>query len=264
MRVGEHASPRAFARGRLSSRIVLSNQSVCRTCAVKTNGFCSRLEPETLDILTQRRQHMELPEGAPVPMGEFLIVTRGVLRLVQTGEDGRRRILGVTFQGEAVLPEEQRDGISLEAATDATLCRIQPSSRQAAMALGKDLRAQVFRLVRAKQDRARHLAVVLATLGPDERLRSFLYFCTAFMPWEPLPGGGVLTMQLDRQDLAALLGTTPETICRALREFDRSGLIRMLDPRHFVIPDLERLRAGSACSALVDATDMNAGGAPGR
>lgn len=185
--------------------------------------------------------------------GDFAILTRGLLRLAQYGAEGRRRILGVTLPGEAVLPEDQRDGLTLEAATEATICLIHPSSRQAAMTVGHDFRDQFLRCVRKKQDRTHKLAVALATLGPNERLLAFLADCTAYMPWEPLPGGGgILTMLLDRQDIAALLGTTVETICRALHGFDDKGLIRILDPRHFAIPDLDRLRLQATGCATAD------------
>ena len=67
------------------------------------------------------------------------------------------------------------------------------------------------------------------------------------MPWEPLPGGGgVLDLDLPRADIADLLGTTIESISRISRKFHREGLIRIVDPRRFAIPDLARLaRRGS-------------------
>jgi len=58
------------------------------------------------------------------------------------------------------------------------------------------------------------------------------------MPWRAQGrAGGVLTLALNRRDVADMLATTPETICRTLKGFEKEGLIEMIDPVHVRVLD---------------------------
>ena len=62
------------------------------------------------------------------------------------------------------------------------------------------------------------------------------------MPYTPLPeGGGLLTVELPRADIADLLGITVETISRVTRRLEAEGIIRIRTAQSFEIPDLGRL-----------------------
>jgi len=82
----------------------------------------------------------------------------------------------------------------------------------------------------------------LGALSPEERFCAFLALSTRFMPYQAQPdGSAIVSMQMPRIDIADLLGTTVETICRINRKLAKAGIIEIKDPSHFRIPDLRRL-----------------------
>jgi CRP/FNR family transcriptional regulator len=104
------------------------------------------------------------------------------------------------------------------------------------------LRADLLRQKQDQLDRLQWLTWTLCAMGPEERLCAFLALSSKFLPYQPLPdGSGVLTMVLPRKDIADLLATTVETICRALYKLSDKGIIEIRDPAHFRIPDLQEL-----------------------
>ncbi|OGX84014.1 response regulator [Hymenobacter coccineus] len=59
--------------------------------------------------------------------------------------------------------------------------------------------------------------------------------------YEPTAADPAATIQLLRDDMAALVGTAPESLIRTLSEFNQNGLIE-LTPKHIRVLDPEKLR----------------------
>lgn len=106
------------------------------------------------------------------------------------------------------------------------------------------LRAELFRQKQDQLDRLHWLTWSLGTLGPEERLSAFLALSTKIMPYRPLPDGTlVMSLQLSRRDIADLLGTTVESICRIVHKLANTGIIEIRGPAYFRILDLPELIA---------------------
>lgn len=170
-------------------------------------------------------------------------IRSGILRLQRYGYDGRRHILSLFLPGEIVGFEgEFRRGVAVEAATQSGLCRINRRIFDRMLNDNDALRAEVFRQKQDQLDRLHWLTWSLGALSPEERYCAFLALATRFMPYlAETDGSAVLAMQLPRVDIADLLGTTVETICRINRKLSEAGIIAIKDPAHFRIPDLQRL-----------------------
>ncbi|MFN4129684.1 MAG: Crp/Fnr family transcriptional regulator [Paracoccaceae bacterium] len=150
----------------------------------------------------------------------------------------------MTMSGECFVPGELSENITAVAATPAVVCLVRAGKYHDFLQRSHDFRKQIYLQTRAKRDRARHLAFTIGNLGPEQRISAFYASCTGCMPWQPLPdGGGILSMEYERQDIAALLSTTVETVCRVLRRLDTAGVIRLRDSRHIEIRDLGKLLA---------------------
>lgn len=172
-------------------------------------------------------------------------IRSGILRLQRHAYDGRRQILSLFFPGEIVgFQGEFREGVSVEAATQSGLCRINRRWFDRMVDQNDDLRAELFRQKQDQLDRLHWLTWSLGVLGPEERLCAFLALSTRFMPYQPLPDGtGVLSVYLARKDIADLLGTTVESICRIVHKLSEAGIIEIRDPAHFRFLDISRLIA---------------------
>lgn len=173
------------------------------------------------------------------------LIRSGILRLQRHAYDGRRKILSLFFPGEIVgFDREFREGVTVETATRSDLCRIDRRWFDAMVSQNDSLRAELFRQKQDQLDRLYWLTWSLGALGPEERLSALLAWSTKIMPYQPLPDGtGVLSMQLPRRDIADLLGTTVESICRIAHKLANTGIIEIRSPVHFRILDLPGLIA---------------------
>lgn len=226
---------------------------VCAACPARSRGFCSSHDDETLAHFALGSARVALSRGETLETNDFAIMAEGVLNAVHYGQDGKHRIVGITMLGEAMMPGELSENVIAVAATPVVVCRIRSARYQEALNRSQDFRRHIYLQARAKRDRARHLAFAIGHLSPEQRISAFFASCTGFMPWQPLPdGGGILTMEYERQDIAALLSTTVETVCRVLRRLEGSGVIRMRDPRRIEIRNLADLQVHGGLSSPLD------------
>lgn len=169
----------------------------------------------------------------------------GVLRTQVVDRDGRRHILNLVLPGEIVgIALSDLTGSSVEASTGSTLHRFCWQEFERLVARRADFRRLVLRQQDHRLERVRSLAWIVGALRPFERMCAFLTMACHFMPVRHLHGGGIMLSQiLPRTDVASLLNTTVETICRVTQELQRDRKIEIIDPQHFSIPDLPALAA---------------------
>jgi CRP/FNR family transcriptional regulator len=212
-------------------------------------------------ICGETRRREALPPDSEVlsdstPSRDVWFIRTGILRLQRYGYDGRRQILSLYLPGEIVGYEGQfREGVNIETVTQSGLCRIDRHKFESMLVQSSTLRADLFRQKQDQLDRLQWLTWTLGAMGPEERLCAFLALSSKFLPYQPLPdGSGILSMLLPRKDIADLLTTTAETICRVLYKLSEKGLIEIWDPAHFRILDLKELIKLGQVDALFDRT----------
>ncbi|MGY6705610.1 Crp/Fnr family transcriptional regulator [Roseinatronobacter sp.] len=218
----------------------------CSQCPVRRTGFCGRLKDADHLEMSNRKRLIAFPANRSLAqsgvLGPFSILVSGYIRTTHHRADGRRQVVGLTSPGELIEAAQRRENIDLEAATDIRVCQIHPASRSNVLSSSHEFRQAIFKERQIKVEWLRDQVWTIGAQQPAERVAGFLLSCRNFMPWQPLPfGGGVLTMELQRSDIAAFLDTTVETLCRVIRKLHSDGLIRAHDARHLEIPDLSRL-----------------------
>lgn len=188
------------------------------------------------------------------PGQDVWFIRSGILRLQRHAYDGHRQILSLFFPGEIVGFDRQFGGeISIEAATQSSLCRIDRRMFQTLVDEDSTLRADFFRQKQDQLERLHWLTWSLAALGPDERLCALLALSTRIMPYQPLSDGtGVLSVQLPRKDIADLLGTTVESISRIVHRLAGARIIEIIDPAHFRLLDLPGLAARGQIDSIFE------------
>lgn len=189
----------------------------------------------------------------------IIVLRTGYLRLLRYAADGRRLITGIAGPGAIVgeiPPGRGRYGV--ETITDVSLCTFDCHAFE--HLLRDD--AEVLRCFRT--ERGRNLAALRQHIWmrglqtPEQRLAAFLVQACGMLPYQPIPrGGGVLTLDIPRADIADLISTTRETISRLTRRWLDQGLIAIPDSRHLVLRDRARLalRGGLDPGALCDEPD---------
>jgi CRP/FNR family transcriptional regulator len=176
------------------------------------------------------------------------------------GADGRRQILALLHPGELIGGDLIGGaGYSLEACSVAEVCNLDRRRFEALLARDAGLRRAVLRSRMDELEEIRWLTWCLGALRLEERVCAFLLYATKVMPFEAGPeGDGILALDLPRADIVDLIGTTIESFSRITHRLHERGVIEILDPAHFRIPDLGALvEAGG----LRDIADVPASGA---
>lgn len=222
----------------------------CLSCPASESGLFCRLRPRTLAELDANRQMSIHPKGAVLfvageaPRGIYVLCA-GRAKLTLTSHRGRSVILGIAGRGDvlglaAVLSNTVHD-------TDVELlepAQVNFISRERLLRLFdrhdelkaraaeylslelRRMRGQAARLALARSVRGRLAALLLELGRGGRRDREGLRF----------------RLGLTHDELAALAGTSRETVTRLLGGFRRHGLIRM-NRGLLTIPDPGRLDA---------------------
>ena len=174
-------------------------------------------------------------------VGHAYKIISGMVRLCKHTQDGRRQI------SDFLLPEtifgiidRGEYGFSAEAVTDVVLIaypRVQIDRLTATTAGVSD---RVFAVLTEQfMAMQRHL-VVLGCQSAKERVASFLLLLTDRSGTKP---GDRLDLPMGRQDIASHLGLTIETVCRAITELKREGLIAVPSLNQIIINNSHALKA---------------------
>jgi CRP/FNR family transcriptional regulator len=85
-----------------------------------------------------------------------------------------------------------------------------------------------------------HWMLLLALQTVSERIATFLLMLSN-KAGADRAAENVVEVPISRKDMAAYLGTTVESISRAVQDMSRRGVIRIIDPQRFEIADRRRI-----------------------
>jgi CRP/FNR family transcriptional regulator, anaerobic regulatory protein len=164
-------------------------------------------------------------------------VVSGVLRMHKTLQDGRQQIVGLLLPtdmfGRVFSPSSH---VAIEAASDATLCCYHRPSFEGLFARFPEIEHRTLQAISHELDAAQDWMLLLATQTVVERVATFFLILAS-----KTGGGTIVEVPISRRDMAAYLGTTVESISRAIHQLARARIVRIIDPHRFEILDPERL-----------------------
>lgn len=234
-----------FPNGQINGHV---RETHCASCANRDDAVWAELSPEELRLLASRKvcntylpgQHI-FYQGNPC-MGIYCIES-GSVAIRKTDAQGHSVVVRLAHAGQTIgyraFFSSEPYSASAEALTPTRICFIDRASVRGILErnpivgmhflkrIASDLReAEDARLQSTLSVRARlaHLMLVLkercATVTDD----GVLHF----------------ELPLSRQDLAAMVGTRPETIARTIRALEDDG-VALFRGRHVSVPDLDAL-----------------------
>jgi CRP/FNR family nitrogen fixation transcriptional regulator len=153
--------------------------------------------------------------------GFWYKVVSGSVRVSKLLADGRRQIVEFCFSDDAFgLESGEERAFSAEALSDVVVMRYSRSATERLNdedpAVARGLREMTLRSLAAAQDRL----LLLGRMTASERVASFLLELS-----ERNDGASRVELPMSRCDIGDYLGITIETVCRALSDLKRRGII---------------------------------------
>jgi len=181
-------------------------------------------------------------QGNP-PMGLYCVESGRVL-LRKTDQEGRSVIVRLIGPGQTLgyraFFSGQPYSASAEAATECTICWVDKHVVQDIIERNPMLLASFLQHVAKDLKEAEEHQLQSVTLPVRARLAHFLLALKDQDGEVDDEGRIILQLDLSRQDIAAVLGTTPETVARTVRSLTDEGVARF-KRRQVIIDDLDLL-----------------------
>ncbi len=218
-------------------------------CARKVSLFSSLSEEELRDVLDLILRRF-IPKGEPVCLegdrsDSLIIVNRGSLKTHSESRDGKEQILYILQEGDFIgdlnLLKTGTYSFSITALEDTDICTIQKSDFDT---LIRQNPAISLKMLAYAHDRISSLESLIQTLtlkDADARLAVFLHGM-AERNADTESSIPEFTLPLSREEIAAAIGLTRETVSRKLSQLASEGIIAMLMNRKIKILNMKALK----------------------
>lgn len=164
----------------------------------------------------------------------LFVVNRGIIKLTKLEDNGKEHIVRLLFPGDFfgqfALLQEKPHYASAIAAEATGICRILRSDFLDILRRDPDTAARFMTALSAQLEEADAWASVLTLLETDRRLaKMLLYFRRKAMP-----NSQKFTLPVSKKELAGLIGATPETLSRKLRQLSDDGVLTVSGRQLFI------------------------------
>lgn len=172
------------------------------------------------------------------PAGHLMQLVAGMVRSVSLRHDGRRYVEAFHRAGDLFGLEMGAYYVKSAEAVSPCSAVLYPLQNFALQNAGKEaLSQQVFTAMQSELQQARDHARLLSRASARERVAAFLIECASRASDWPL-----VTLAMNRQDIADYLGLSVETLSRTLTLLHRDRLVQFLGTRSLRLIDIPALR----------------------
>jgi CRP/FNR family transcriptional regulator, anaerobic regulatory protein len=220
----------------------------CEKCLVNNRAICRAAVGDAIDELNRISHIRKFRKGQVIiAQGDDSSfvgnVVDGIVKLTAMSASGHQQIVGLLypsdFFGRAFKAASR---FSYEGATDVTLCCFDRRQFEGFLARHPDIEHELLLTALDELDASREWVAMVSGHTTMQRVAAFLFilarrsvgrFChTGDNPEKP-----VISLPIGRRDIAAFLGTTPETLSRNIQTLVRDDVISPLDVNHFTLLD---------------------------
>lgn len=198
----------------------------CDLCPLRHRTVCRDLTPDERgcapDKLILRRGEVFTYDGDP--LDSLTVVFSGLLIGYKMLADGRRQVVELFFPGDVVCEETGRASFTVEAATDAALCRYLHSQLAEQTPNHGALSRHLLQITERELFAAHDLMLTLSRGDARERV-AFLLLRLSAAAEARGERASPIWLPLSRETIGDHLGLTMETTSRVLSGFRRDGLI---------------------------------------
>jgi CRP-like cAMP-binding protein len=193
------------------------------------------LDQETLTDLSRRVFQRQVEAGSVIvsqeePGDALFVIASGKVKVVLYGETGREIILSMLsagdFFGEMSLLDRQPRSANVVAVEDSVLFGLDREGFQTHIVSHPSTSLAILAEMSRRLRHADEVIGNLALLDVYARVARVIRDL-AQKQGEPVDGGLLIKTRPTQQEIAGLIGTSRETVSRALNDFTRRGLLDM-------------------------------------
>lgn len=221
----------------------------CAVCRSRPAGFACGLNPRVQAAVDAERVTQAYRSGQTVflagtPASALYVIHSGQVKIFRSGPGGEVQVIRVLGPGEILgyrpLLANEPYASGAEAVEDSTLCVIPAALVRDLLRdmpeFAIELLAKLARELRVSED------LMMGLLHHPVRQRAARLLLALLEDNRHAPEPMILrTRHLRRQDMARMIGTTPETFSRVLRDFCQRGMVA-LSRDHIRIRDTDLLK----------------------
>ncbi|TAV74133.1 Crp/Fnr family transcriptional regulator [Rhizobium leguminosarum] len=218
----------------------------CRSCQARHGVVCGVLSSGQLEDLGRHSLRRRVDAGCEIiaqgsESSFYSNIMRGVVKLCKVMPDGRQQIVGLQFAPDFVgRPYVRESKLSAEAATDAEICVFPRNLIDRMISETPELQRSLHDQALKELDAAREWMLTLGRRTAEEKVASLLHLIATHA--EPQTATSTaFDLPLSRAEIADFLGLTIETVSRQMTRLRKSGIIRIENFRHIVVPDMDAL-----------------------
>lgn len=235
-----------------ASIVQLVDLAHCQNCVIRHRGLCSAAGADALEELGRIASSHHYVTGQTITLEASPVdfvgnVVSGIVKLAKTMPDGRQQIVGLLFPSDFVGRAFAKSwALSAEAASEVELCRLNRRAFETIVDRYPELKQQLLVSTLDELDAAREWMLLLGCKSAEEKVASFLMLLVrrsfnTGCGHKARPPEPVFELPVNRTDIAGYLGMTVETVSRQISRMKAVGIIKLIDIRHYTVPDLARL-----------------------
>ncbi|MGI6155178.1 MAG: Crp/Fnr family transcriptional regulator [Enterococcus lemanii] len=193
-------------------------------------------------LINELAIHKQFAKGEQIitPDGHehLAIVARGSMKVYQLSPNGKEQLLRVVesggYEGENTIFGAHNENLFAEALQPTEICLIRKKDFQNLLRELPELSMKLLNLTAQKVTRLEQQSQFLMMERIEERLATYL------IDLYKVQGDTLVTLPMKKKELAAFLGTTPETLSRKFKLLSEQGMI-LLDKNRIQLLDVENL-----------------------
>ncbi|KZL92742.1 nitrogen fixation regulation protein FixK [Clostridium magnum DSM 2767] len=232
----------------------LMNKSDCKemehVCASIVPIF-STLDTDELRKINSLIQKKEYAKGTILfeqedPANYLYIIRHGKVKLYKMSKNGRKQIIRILEQGDFLgvlsLFSDEHHSLSAEALVDTGTCLISREDFKNLIRQNPEMSLGVIHALSKRLSYTEKFITDLMLKSIEERLVTWLMLL-AEKEGKVTPQGILISINLSRNEIANLLGTTTETVSRKLTKLQSEEIISIKGSKTITILNKEKLEA---------------------
>lgn len=174
------------------------------------------------------------------------IVCAGKAKIYKDTVDGKEQILYILSEGDFIgafnLLKEDEFDFNAVALETTQISFLEKSAFDKIILSNPAITLKIFEKAYERINKAENLVARLSTGNPDAKVLNMLIDLAVDFG-RPTPKGIMLTLNMNREEMASYAGIARETMSRKLKFFQEAGLIELYGAKKILIYDIAQLRA---------------------